>query len=52
MRIDLNDLETVISIYQWIKNIPDILQLWKKSNCEKMGKSRGKQWKIFRLIYI
>jgi len=31
------------------KNVPPSCRCWKKSNYEKMGKSRGKQWKIFRL---
>jgi len=34
------------------KNVLDILQLWKRTNCGKMGKSQGKRWKILRLIYI
>jgi len=33
------------------KNAPVTLQLWKRTNCGKMGKSRGKRWKILRLIY-
>jgi len=38
---------TTVIWYQ-TKNAPDVLQLWKKTNCEKIGKS----WKIYRLIYI
>jgi len=34
------------------KNVSEALQLWKRTNCKKMGKSCGKRWKIFRLIYI
>jgi len=34
------------------KNVPDALQLWKRTNCGKMGESCGKWWKILRLIYI
>jgi len=35
---NLNDLKAVNSI-SVSKNDLDILQLWKKTNCEKMGKS-------------
>jgi len=43
VRIDLNDVKTVILILV-TKN--GRLQLWKKINCGKMGKSREKRWKI------
>jgi len=49
MQIGLNDLKTVISIsIMTIKNG----QLWKRTNCGRMEKSCGKQWKILRSIYI
>jgi len=51
VRIDLNDLKTVISI-SMTKNAPDAPQLWNRTNCEKMRKNHGKRWKILRLIYI
>jgi len=36
LRINLNDFKTVISIS--VINAPNILQLWKKTNCGKMEK--------------
>jgi len=46
VRIDLNDLKTVISI-SVTKNTPNTLQLWKITNCRKK-----KLWKILKLIDI
>jgi len=34
------------------KNVSNAPQLWKRTNCGKMGKGRGKRWKILQLIYI
>jgi len=51
VRIDLNDcLKTKVILVT--KNGPNIPRLWKRTNCEKMGKSCGKWWKILGLIYI
>jgi len=45
VRIGLNDLEVkVISV---TKNAPDVLQLWKRTNCEKK-----KLWKMMENISI
>jgi len=40
MRLDLNDLEKNDDSE---KNVPDVSQLWKKTNCRKMGKIHRKR---------